>query len=290
MRPRDETLRASLVSIASTIRPATVRQVYYQAEIAGLVPKDERGYKRVQMLVLELREADRLDWSWIVDPGRTEYRIPTWPNMRDNLDEAIEWYRRSMATAYDADVEIWPEKEAGLEQVAQRYVGVGLTVYHGMVGGTALHDLAVRTAERDKPTIIYLIADWDPTGVVAEQTFNSTLDRYGAGAYEVRRLAVTAEQAGNWGLSGRATKTLSDDRNRGNRHYPIFMVACQLNGLDPGRSIEFDAINPVQLRQMVENAIRSHIDPDELAHLQAVEEREREAAERVVEDLPEDVE
>ena len=49
----------------------TVRQVYYQvASVAGLVPKTEAGYWKVQRQVLAMRHAEELDWSFIADGTR----------------------------------------------------------------------------------------------------------------------------------------------------------------------------------------------------------------------------
>ena len=106
-----------------------------------------------------------------------------------------------------------------------------------------------------------------------QQTINRKLVQYGAdpSRFEVRRLAVTAEQAGSGTLPDRATKDLED----GNRHFPAFTRACQEKGLDPGRSIEFDAIDPRELRRMVEAAIVSHADKDELRSLRKEEQERR---------------
>lgn len=53
-----EGLDQALAVIVEEIEPATVRQVFYQAVVRGMVPKDEsKGYKLVQRRLVKLREA-----------------------------------------------------------------------------------------------------------------------------------------------------------------------------------------------------------------------------------------
>jgi hypothetical protein len=47
--------RAVLIDIIAKDGPMSVRQAYYRAVVAGLVPKTNAGYQRVQRDVLELR-------------------------------------------------------------------------------------------------------------------------------------------------------------------------------------------------------------------------------------------
>ena len=41
----------------------TVRQVYYQSEVAALVPKTEAAYRKAQRQVLALRREEKLAWK-----------------------------------------------------------------------------------------------------------------------------------------------------------------------------------------------------------------------------------
>jgi hypothetical protein len=64
-------LDSSLARIVAEIEPATVRQVFYQAVVRALVPKDEaRGYKLVQRRLLKLRESGEVPYGWITDNVR----------------------------------------------------------------------------------------------------------------------------------------------------------------------------------------------------------------------------
>ena len=62
--------RASLLTIVREIQPATVRQVFYQATVRGVVQKDEPGYARVQRELADMRREGVLPYDWVVDSTR----------------------------------------------------------------------------------------------------------------------------------------------------------------------------------------------------------------------------
>src|SRR5919112_3864170 len=66
-----ETLDAALREITKQFRPATVRQVFYQAVNCGLVPKSEtKGYRVVQRRFVALRHSGDIPYGHIVDGTR----------------------------------------------------------------------------------------------------------------------------------------------------------------------------------------------------------------------------
>src|SRR4051812_18959417 len=66
-------LDLQLHQIVEEQRPMTVRGAFYQAEVAGLVPKDEKGYAVVQRRLLSLRRRQLMPYGWITDGTRTIY-------------------------------------------------------------------------------------------------------------------------------------------------------------------------------------------------------------------------
>ena len=54
-----ERRRAGLYKIVRAMRPMTVRQVFYQATVRGLVEKTEAGYTKVQTDLTLMRRAGR---------------------------------------------------------------------------------------------------------------------------------------------------------------------------------------------------------------------------------------
>jgi hypothetical protein len=48
--------RRRITEMAKRFQPASIRQLYYQAEVAGLVQKTDGGYRAVQHDILVLRQ------------------------------------------------------------------------------------------------------------------------------------------------------------------------------------------------------------------------------------------
>ena len=57
--------RRRITEMAERFQPASIRQLYYQAEVAGLVPKTDAGYRAVQHDILVLRQQRDIDYDWI---------------------------------------------------------------------------------------------------------------------------------------------------------------------------------------------------------------------------------
>jgi hypothetical protein len=80
------------------------------------------------------------------------------------------------------------------------------------------------------------------------------------------RIAVTPEQVADWDLPTRPTKA-SDTRAKA--------FGSEL-------SVELDAIEPNQLRALVQEAIEVHLPPEQFEVLKAAEESERDIISRLV--------
>src|SRR5262249_16573154 len=52
--------REALIAIVEEMQPITVRGVFYQAEVRGLVEKQESGYGKVQSLLVDMRRNNEL--------------------------------------------------------------------------------------------------------------------------------------------------------------------------------------------------------------------------------------
>ncbi len=59
--------RQHLREIVVTMKPMTVRQVYYQATVRGLVDKTEAGYGKVQTDLVAMRRSGMLPYAWLAD-------------------------------------------------------------------------------------------------------------------------------------------------------------------------------------------------------------------------------
>ena len=255
-----------LIDYASQHAPVTVRQLYYQAEVAGLpgIEKTEAGYAKVQHQVLELRRQGLLCYSWIADSTRQQRRPYTSTNMADALESAVYGYRRSLWQDADADVEIWIEKDAlaGVVYQVTSKMDVPLMVSRGFTSETFVYEAIEAYAGSERPVVVYALYDFDRSGEDATRSLNEKLIRFGDDSgLDVRFnvLALTVEQVEGWNLPTRPHKraTVAD------RRWP-YPYACEL-----------DAIPPDDLRTLVHDAIEQHLPAAEFAKLLKIEAAER---------------
>jgi hypothetical protein len=65
-----EARRAALFKIVQAMKPMTVRQVFYQATVAGVIDKTEGGYSKVQIDLVTMRRDGELPYAWLADNTR----------------------------------------------------------------------------------------------------------------------------------------------------------------------------------------------------------------------------
>ena len=254
--------RIALWLIVRDIQVCTVRQVYYQATVHGLVDKTESGYEKVQRALVQLRRNEDMPFAWIADNTRWMRKPKTFDSVEEALAHTAATYRRALMSAMDAYVEIWLEKDAlaGVIVPITAQYDVPLMVARGYSSITFLNGAAEAIEAQDKPAYIYHVGDWDPWGQKAADTIEATL-RELAPRSEIHfeKLAVTPEQIERWNLPSRPTKQVG--------------IGKKWKG---GDSVELDAIHPDELRTLVRQAIERHIDPRQLITLQVAEASERE--------------
>lgn len=74
---RDMVVRhEALRRIVAEVRPCSVRQVYYQATLRGVVDKTDAGYDKVQRALVELRRGGVIPWRCVApQPVGTLYKM-----------------------------------------------------------------------------------------------------------------------------------------------------------------------------------------------------------------------
>jgi hypothetical protein len=255
--------RAALWALTETLQPATVRQVFYQATIHGIVEKTENGYDKVQACLAELRLDYGMSFNWLVDNSRWMRKPRSYDSLEDMLRISAQTYRRSLWLDADSYLEIWLEKDAlsgTLYDITAEF-DVPLMVARGYSSLTFLKQSAEAIAAQDKPVWIYHCGDWDPSGQNAADNIGQRLQEFARDAdITFVKLAVTSEQIAEWDLPSRPTKA-SDSRS------------ATWTG---GDSVELDAIHPESLRAMVRAVIEQHVDQHKLETLRVAEESERE--------------
>jgi hypothetical protein len=257
-----EARREALWDIIHAGKPMTVRQVFYQATVHGLVEKAETGYAKVQTDLTVMRRSGDLPYDYLADNTRWQRKPDTFNSVEEALRETARFYRKSLWTDADCYVEIWLEKDAlsGVIYPITSMYDVPLMVARGYASLSFLHSAAEFINDLDVPAYIYHLGDFDPSGVNAGEKIEETLREMAPDAdISFERIAVTREQIEEWDLPTRPTKT-SDSRARGFGEI----------------SVELDAIDPNQLRELVKTAIEEHLPAEEYEVLKAAEASERE--------------
>lgn len=255
-----------LIAYATTHGPVTVRQLFYAATVADVpgIDKTEAGYAKVQTQVLALRRAGRLDYDDIADSTRWMRRPDTFDDLHDALRQTARFYRKSLWSGAEAEVEIWLEKNAlaGVVYPVADDFDVPLMVTSGYTSETFAYQAVDRLRGTGRRLVIHSLYDFDRSGKDAEASLREKVERFGAEfdvSVEFHPLALTAGQIGAMNLPTRPPKagTAAD------RRWPHTYAA------------ELDAIPPDTLRDMVREAIERHLPADEYQRLKRIEAAER---------------
>jgi hypothetical protein len=165
-------IRAGLYKIVAAEQPMTVRQVFYQAVVAGLIEKTEAEYQNtVARLLLDMRRAGKLPYSWIADNTRWVRKPTTYIGLTAFIDRHHHTYRRDLWAEADVYVEIWLEKEAlaGVVIDVTAEYDVPLMVSRGFASESYLYSAADAITDQlvagKQQAIIYYFGDLDPSGL-----------------------------------------------------------------------------------------------------------------------------
>src|SRR5262249_1023208 len=88
----------ALLAIVQAGRPMTVRDVFYQAAVRGLVDKAERGYAKIQTDLTIMRRAGELTYDWLADNTRWQRRPRTFDSVEDALRATATFSRKRLWT------------------------------------------------------------------------------------------------------------------------------------------------------------------------------------------------
>ena len=256
-----------LIAFAKEHGPVTVRQLYYQAEVAGLpgIDKTDNGYNKVQNQVLNLRRAGRLDYDDIADATRWMRKPDSWDGIEQALANTARLYRKALWSDAEDYVEIWCEKDAlagVILPVSSKY-DVPLMVSRGFSSETFCYESIAQRGQDTRDYYVYYLGDFDRAGRDAANFLERNLTRFGdEEGIEVifEQIAVDKTQIYFWGLPTREPKRLSAQ----DKTWP-HDFCCEL-----------DAISPDQMRGLVEDSINRHLDQDQLRVLKVAEASERE--------------
>jgi hypothetical protein len=258
-------IREAILSLQDEYDVMTVRQVFYALTVRGVIAKEEAGYRQVQRQVLALRRECLLPWTFIADGTRWVHAPETWDEVNDAVRETARTYRRNLWRTQAERIEVWLEKDALASIVSEVTFkwGVRLMVSRGQASDTycwrAAQDAREAWTWAGLSTTVYTLYDADKSGRVAAAKVAEKLAGYSDGTpISFELLAVTDRQIAEWNLPTRPAKEKGEPD-----------------------AVELDAIPPDRLRQLVDDAIRSHVDAAAWAIEEAYERSEREILARL---------
>jgi hypothetical protein len=238
----------------------TVRQIYYQFVSRGWGPSGGRLYDQVQGAANTGRNCGLISWTAIEDRGRNLMGLGHYTSPASAIARVRGSYRIDMWANQPFRPEFWVEKQA-LEGVVGQMANQLEVDYYAQKGynSTSEHWAAgqrfARYIAKGQRPIVFHLGDHDPSGWHMTQSNIEKLSMYAGVPIMVQRLALNADQIDRWSPPPFETKT-NDSR------YESFAAYMEGRGRDPSESHELDALDPLALHAVMEDAVRRIRDPE----------------------------
>jgi hypothetical protein len=257
---------------AEQSKPITGRGIGYKLFTRSLIPSmSVSDMQRVYRLLRVAREQGMIPWGWIVDETRQiEQKRSTWADPAAYVRAVHRSYKRDYWLQQPKRVVVASEKGTvrGVLDPVLYDLGIGFLVLHGFSSATAIYDLA--NDYDGRPLILLYVGDYDPSGLyMSENDIPQRLAQYGGDHVEVQRIALTRGQLG--GLPSFP----ASDKKKDPRH-DWFVRNCGR------RCWELDALDPNELREIIEEAVKDEIEPIAWTRCAAVEKAEQESLRHVL--------
>lgn len=224
----------------------TLRQLYYQFVSRGLIPNDQKQYKRLGKIVNDARLAGFLDWEAIEDRTRELEKLNSWAGPHSILQASANSFRRDRWAFQPYRIEVWIEKEAlaGVFQGICEELEVPFFCCRGYPSQSEVWRASCRLLEyeaKGQTPIILHFGDHDPSGIDMTRDIVDRMGIFGLDL-EVDRLALNMDQVEEFHPPPNPAK-LTDAR-----------IAGYIQRF--GRSSwELDALNPETLADLVAEAV-----------------------------------
>jgi hypothetical protein len=197
----------------------------------------------------QARERGLIPWGWIVDETRAIERVSTWSNPTEYARCVAQSYRRDFWYQQPCRVMVVSEKGTvrGVLAPTLNHYAVGFLPVHGFSSATNAHDIA--QDDDGRPLIILYVGDYDPSGLfMSEVDLPARFAKYGGDHIELRRIALSRDQ-----VRGLPSFPATDKRKD-----PRYQWFVRNFG---HRCWELDAMDPNDLRAIVESEIEALIEP-----------------------------
>jgi hypothetical protein len=211
-------LEQQILDVLDEDHPQSIRHVFYRMTNPRLeepVSKDEHGYQQVQHRITELRRDGRLPYGWITDATRRGHHTSTFANADDFLRRMNGLYRADLWALSDYYCEVWCESRSIAGIIEDDCEELAVSLYPA--GGFSSITLAYQAAEyinrrhdsTGKPCVIFYIGDYDPAGVLIDQSIERELREHLNEDVDLEfdRIAITNQQIEEYDLPEKPRKT-----------------------------------------------------------------------------------
>ena len=262
--------RDIIEDVTPEIGAITLRQLFYLLVTRFEYSKTERAYKRLCEAMNRGRRAGFIDMGSIRDDGSTRLEPLSWESgehFLETMANEAQRIRFDRQRGQSDRLIVWCET-AGMAPQLERAVeefGVPVLSSGGFDSLTFKHEIAREIAWRDEPTVILHVGDRDPSGEHVHMSLSEDLEAFvtslggGWDHVHLERIAVTDEQIDRLGLPTAPPKR-TDRRS-----------------FDRIDTVQAEAIEPHELRRIVQGAVADYQDQDVQREVRAAEEETREA-------------
>lgn len=238
----------------------TLRQLYYRLVSRLLFGNTINNYKRLSRIMVKARETGDVPVNCLEDRSRrvlgrgdTGYKSARQFLKRrfTSLQESYKDFRMPMWEDQPYHLLISLEKDALSRLVSEEANKYYIRTFptRGYPSFTYVRSMAtyIRNRLKGKPTSVLYFGDFDPSGVDIERDLSERLQKYNAGDFKVKRIALTYEQIRNYSLPPMPVKK-SDVRT------------AKFVATYGEEAVELDALDPKILKLLVHQSIMEFID------------------------------
>lgn len=263
-----EQLERQILDVMRDDHPQSIRHVYYRMTNPRLdepVEKTDNGYDQVQQRMTKLRREDRLPYGWVTDHTRRGHHVSTFDGASDFIERMTGLYRANLWNSAEHYVEVWCESRsiAGVIEADCNELAVSLYPCGGFSSISLAHQAAeyVNAQADGRPVDIIYIGDYDPAGVLIDQSLETELRRHLDWDVEMtfHRIAITREQIETYDLP-------TKPRKKGDRRV-----------LDIQETVEAEAMPAWEMREILRENVECFLPEDALRIAKVAEESEQKA-------------
>jgi hypothetical protein len=241
----------------------TLRQLYYQLVSRGVIPNEQKEYKRVGSVINDARLAGKIDWNALEDRTRNVKSVSHWDSPEEIIEAIADQFRMDKWCDCSVRPEVWIEKDAlvGVIEDVCRDEDVSYFSCRGYTSQSEMWGAAMRFLKYHEKFgqgvhVIHL-GDHDPSGQDMSRDIEDRIRMFlrhhnpaAESSFSFTRIALNMDQIQQYNPPPNPAKS-TDSR---------FKTYADLHGDD---SWELDALDPTVIADLIRNKIVELRDDDE---------------------------